>query len=192
VCGVLVRLYPCVAQPTHNDKIVKHTPFAYPIFLAMHYISIPWASNLPDEYVMAIEDFDHFTAKMYLDEASITYPPPGGWPDIIPDTMHALHKMDQVIDILRHLPYIRSNDGIILVLSEPQRCTADWDAITQQIKDGADAATYLSLTEGFRDEFGGKVPDDCLALTTCGRGSWIMDAQEGLIYWIGMSRRCAR
>lgn len=123
---------------------------------------------------------------MYIDEGTIVEPLPEGWPNITPETMRDLNKTDEVIDILRHLPYIRSSDCIVRPQSAPQCCMADWNEIAESIKNGDYTTPYLTVTQGYEDEFGGKVPDDCLAFTIDGRnfGVWLMDTYEGLIYWM--------
>ena len=50
-----------------------------------------------DATVAAIRDYYHFLTKMYLDEDRIMEPPPGGWPNMTPETMSPLGKTDEVI-----------------------------------------------------------------------------------------------
>lgn len=62
-----------------------------------------------DTTVAVVRDYYYFLAMMYLDEDRIMEPPPGGWPHITPDSMRALGKTDEVVDMLRHLPYINES-----------------------------------------------------------------------------------
>ncbi|KAF2627774.1 hypothetical protein BU25DRAFT_467792 [Macroventuria anomochaeta] len=48
-----------------------------------------------DDTVAAVRDYYHFLAKMYLAEDRIMEPPPGGWPNITPETMRPLEKTDE-------------------------------------------------------------------------------------------------
>jgi hypothetical protein len=47
---------------------------------------------------------------MCLDESDVVEPPEGGWPNISAETMHGLGKTDEVVQLLRHLPDIRSGE----------------------------------------------------------------------------------
>jgi hypothetical protein len=64
--------------------------------------------------VAAFEDYFEFLTAMYMDPAVIQTPPEGGWPQITVESMRPLGKTDEVVDLLRHLPYIRqdTDDGI--------------------------------------------------------------------------------
>ena len=66
-----------------------------------------------DEAVAAITGYYAFLTKMYMNESSVMYPPPGGWPEIVnadPAKLRALGKSDAVLSLLAHLPYIRQRD----------------------------------------------------------------------------------
>jgi hypothetical protein len=49
----------------------------------------------------------------YFDPSEIRYPPDGGWTDeqLAVDILRAFGRSEEVIDLLRHLPYIRQLDG---------------------------------------------------------------------------------
>jgi hypothetical protein len=49
----------------------------------------------------------------YFDSTEIRYPPDGGWSDeqLAVDVMRAFGRSEQVINLLRHLPYIKQLDG---------------------------------------------------------------------------------
>ncbi len=57
--------------------------------------------------VAAASEYFGFLAKMYLDESNILRPPEGGWPEITVDRLKGLGKTDEVVMLLRHLPYLR-------------------------------------------------------------------------------------
>jgi hypothetical protein len=44
----------------------------------------------------------------HIDPSAIQFPPPGGWPEITSASLAArgLHKTDEVVELLRNLPYI--------------------------------------------------------------------------------------
>ncbi|KAM0327595.1 hypothetical protein ACHAQA_005888 [Verticillium albo-atrum] len=53
------------------------------------------------------------TRAAYFPADVVEYPAPGGWqaPDFPEEKLRALKYSDQVIDVLRHLPYIREGEG---------------------------------------------------------------------------------
>jgi hypothetical protein len=60
-----------------------------------------------DECVAAFREYYAFLASMFMDPTFIIEPPADGWAEITPEVMSDLGKTDEVIDLLRHLPYIR-------------------------------------------------------------------------------------
>lgn len=58
--------------------------------------------------VAAIRYYYKFITRMYLDEFEILEPPEGGWPHITPEATEDCGKSEEVISLLRHLPYINS------------------------------------------------------------------------------------
>jgi hypothetical protein len=61
--------------------------------------------------VAAFTDYYAFLSAMYLDSTVIQEPPQGGWPDITTEKMRALGKPDEVMALLRRLPYTRPGPG---------------------------------------------------------------------------------
>lgn len=57
--------------------------------------------------IAAFEDYYKFLKLMYLDEDIVTFPPEGGWPEITTESMQNLGKTDEVVALLRHIPYIQ-------------------------------------------------------------------------------------
>lgn len=49
----------------------------------------------------------------YFDPAEVRYPPDEGWNDeqLAADVLRAFGRLEEVIDLLRHLPYIKQLDG---------------------------------------------------------------------------------
>ncbi|USW53785.1 hypothetical protein Slin15195_G071040 [Septoria linicola] len=48
---------------------------------------------------------------MYLDPEYVVYPPADGWPEITTASMQPFEKIDEVVELLRHLPYVWSAPG---------------------------------------------------------------------------------
>ncbi|KAK8104829.1 uncharacterized protein PG998_011862 [Apiospora kogelbergensis] len=57
-----------------------------------------------DETISAVRQFYTFLSKMYMDESDILEPPEGGWPHM--DNLRCMGKTDEVIELLRRLPYL--------------------------------------------------------------------------------------
>lgn len=123
---------------------------------------------------------------MYVDEASVMYPPAGGWPDINSEVMHDLKKTDEVISILRHLPYLHSDRGGNAPQIAPVCGLADWRQIAQSLKNGEDPEDVLASTEGYEGKFGGKFPAYCVSLSTGGKyfQPFVLDTREGFVTWM--------
>jgi hypothetical protein len=63
-----------------------------------------------DTLVVGIKrHYDLLVRFAYLDPAAIETPPPTGWTDaqLAVDFLHALGRNETVIDLLRHMPYIK-------------------------------------------------------------------------------------
>lgn len=58
--------------------------------------------------IVALRDYYQFLIKMYLPDSAIIEPPAEGWPSITTDTMRPQGKTNEVVELLRHLPYIRN------------------------------------------------------------------------------------
>lgn len=62
-----------------------------------------------DVCVAAVRVYYHFLSRMYLDESCIEEPPAGGWPHVTPENLRPLGKSDEVVSLLRHLPYLEED-----------------------------------------------------------------------------------
>ncbi|KAL3952459.1 hypothetical protein ACCO45_012402 [Purpureocillium lilacinum] len=60
---------------------------------------------------------------MYADESAFIWPPPDGWPTITAASLRGLGKSNDVIELLRHIPYRRVNTEI---QSAPYSTFLDW------------------------------------------------------------------
>jgi hypothetical protein len=65
-----------------------------------------------EQIVAAVTEFYQFlTTLPFVEPDEILYPPPEGWPQITKDKFAFLNKTDEVIELLRHLPYLDSSRG---------------------------------------------------------------------------------
>jgi len=129
-----------------------------------------------DATVTAVRSFYQFLITLpALSPSAIKEPPPSGWPDINATSHRQLGKKDDVIDLLRHLPYI---DGHV------DGCT--------QVAYGTSVIQYNSASVKWcfaRDKIEGNIapvgcgelPDYVAVLTEGTRyGSWLLlDTREG-------------
>ncbi|KAH8889057.1 hypothetical protein GQ53DRAFT_748535 [Thozetella sp. PMI_491] len=56
-------------------------------------------------------DLYRFLSKLHFDPADLRIPPPGGWPNLLPDS-YSEFKSDFTIEVMRHLPYFHSKAAI--------------------------------------------------------------------------------
>ncbi|KZF23993.1 hypothetical protein L228DRAFT_244852 [Xylona heveae TC161] len=69
-----------------------------------------------DEIIATMTAYYQFLSRLpYVDPSDIMYPPPGGWPEINQETLGYLGRTDTVIELLRHLPYINTDNHDFLV-----------------------------------------------------------------------------
>lgn len=133
------------------------------------------ASYARDAAVSAVRSFYEFlTTLPKLSPSAIKEPPPSGWPNIDANSLAPLQKDNNVIDLLRHLPYITADDEGCDQISYQTR------AISYD-KASVEWCTYQKKLE---DAFvPGGLPDYVVALTEgSGWGSWLLlDTRKGTI-----------
>ncbi|PVH81337.1 hypothetical protein DL98DRAFT_624756 [Cadophora sp. DSE1049] len=137
-----------------------------------------------DATVAAFCDYYQFLTKMYLKESDPIEPPKGGWPMITPTVLAGLEKDEKVIDLLRHLPYMRcscdeSSDAA------PWAKMMDWQHVCDIISAGkhdTSAEVYKFLAEG---EYQDKIPSTVVGLLDTGPDveCFFLDTDQGTIYW---------
>lgn len=130
--------------------------------------------------VSAVRDFYQFLAKLYLPPSSIIEPPEGGWPDVTQENLADLGKTDEVIDLLRHLPYIRDDGENDTPQVAPGTCFVDWSRLATRQVAGED---ILLATEG--DEWN-DVPSHVVGLALEARWAFNfnLDTKLGIIHWV--------
>jgi hypothetical protein len=131
--------------------------------------------------VSAIGDYYRFLVDMYLRQSQVINAPDGGWPSIASDTWTDFGKSDEVIALLRHLPYISNiNSGSEDADGAPECKFADWQSLTR-ITNGKD---IKCLTEIDLDE--GEIPAHIVGLTLRNPDfptTFLLDTELGLVYW---------
>jgi hypothetical protein len=144
-----------------------------------------------DECIATIRDYYDFLAKMFADPSFIVEPPQDGWPNITSEACQDLGKTDEVIELLRHLPYIVNKPNSNVPDGLPSGNFIDWRNIVKQLTTGdAHADNELLMSEGTEDQFEGKIPSYCIGLV---HGGYLMgedpdvillDTKSGVVYWM--------
>ncbi|OAA42197.1 hypothetical protein NOR_05046 [Metarhizium rileyi] len=141
-----------------------------------------------DTTVAAVRDFYQFLTQMFLDTKLIKEPPEGGWPSITPESMRGLGKTNEVISLLRHLPYIDSpsyDEGPHVL---PNCMFADWKARVEEengFQEGSDASELARMSSEGAGNYE-DVPSHVIGLTWDSRDrySFLLDTELGIIHWV--------
>jgi hypothetical protein len=132
--------------------------------------------------VAAVREYYRFLTRMYLKERYVIEPPEEGWPEINSETLGGLGKTNEIISLLRHLPYIRrSSDDDTEGAAMCQ--FADWRSMAHSIVLG-----QLSV-EDVRATTESSLPDSIsshvVSLTGGGlrNPEFLLDIKLGIVYW---------
>jgi hypothetical protein len=139
-----------------------------------------------DGCIAAVRDYSKFLVEMYLDPSAIVEPPERGWPDVTADVIiQSMGKTVEVLELLRHLPYIRDADDDIFQAQGSARCEfEDWNSACRSVTLGRSTAQGLkNLSEGI--SFSDDVPGQVIGLTRGGQSIdiFLLDTALGVIYW---------
>lgn len=137
-----------------------------------------------EECIASIRDYYSFLSTMYVHEDDILYPPEGGWPTITTETLKDMRKTDEVICLLRHLPYIRvPNNPFNQAQGAPWCRFADWQHTGARVERGMDGQDLKIMSEG--SEICDNAPSHVIGLTKGGRENpvFLLDTELGIIYW---------
>jgi hypothetical protein len=121
---------------------------------------------------------------MYLDEEQVLEPPEGGWPSITAQNLRGLGKTDEVIALLRHLPYISRPSDLIMAHGSARCVFADWQRLATSCAGAPDeAAAHLKWSS--EEDFDGNVPSHVVGLTNGGNYNsiFLLDTKLGIVHW---------
>ncbi|KAK8108205.1 uncharacterized protein PG998_010218 [Apiospora kogelbergensis] len=106
--------------------------------------------------------------------------PAGGWPQISQANLGHLGKTDEVVELLRHLPYIRDDGEADTPQAAPGTRFVDWARLAAR---NLDAESARLATDGDEWEH---VPAHVVGLAREGRSSFSfnLDTELGVVYWI--------
>jgi hypothetical protein len=139
-----------------------------------------------DATVRAIREYYGLLVKMHANESSILEPPEGGWPLTDPKGFgQALGKTDEVVELLRHLPYISFNKT-----HGAARCWfADWQYY-MSLYNADHVEQDPDFFEGIRITTENAIPPEemsphVVGLTDDGRytPAFLLDTERGVVYW---------
>jgi hypothetical protein len=148
---------------------------------------MPWLKDISysrEECIAAIRDYYDFLSKMYLDKSALREPPTGGWPSITSDSLKELDKTDEVIALLRQLPYMPTST--FFNIDEPHVIPygrfEDWENMADSVKRSVFTSDDLKL---FTEEFYTFIPPQVIGLVSGSREHPVilLDTQLGVIYW---------
>ncbi|PPJ57883.1 hypothetical protein CBER1_00202 [Cercospora berteroae] len=137
--------------------------------------------------IAAFKDYFLFLTKLYLNPEQIAFPPEEGWEEITITNMQPLGKTDEVIELLQHLPYIKSSNLCHDIAPHCQ--LADYSSIAHTIlspetffiKDQTPAEFYKAVTQGVWDH----IPPHVIGLAIGRENAMFLDTHLGVIYWPG-------
>ncbi|KAH6699845.1 hypothetical protein BKA61DRAFT_647087 [Leptodontidium sp. MPI-SDFR-AT-0119] len=142
----------------------------------------------------AVRDYYQFLVELYLDDSEIIEPPKGGWPAISREFQHVFGKSDEVIALLRDLPYIRENSPIPTRNDPPQGSSgcywADWQKLAADSAEaanaGEDMGEFGENLKGMSELWLEDVPDHVVGLTfgdSYNAHTFLLDTKFGVVHW---------
>ncbi|KAL2210412.1 hypothetical protein CC79DRAFT_1365805 [Sarocladium strictum] len=147
-----------------------------------------------EEAVQAVRGYYTFLTNMYLDSARIAEPPTeDGWPNITSERCRTFGKTTEVIDLLKHLPYItgappdawgnRPHAGPHIWFLDYAR------ELSHHLDRPLDEKKGKSLRLITEDLPPGQVPSHVVGLIAGdAEGSFLLDTRLGVIHWTDCPR----
>jgi hypothetical protein len=138
-----------------------------------------------DACIVAVTDYYDFLTKMYLHKSCVIKPPQDGWPTITTESMKDLGKTDEVISLLRHLPYICDMDERYRAEAIPSCIFSDWQTAGYFLglgQEGGEGLRIISENISFYKD----VPPHVIGLTRGEREDddvFLLDTELGIVYW---------
>lgn len=174
-----------VLRGTPRKALPSTSPLEGNVATMPHVFDLEYSQQ---ETVEAIRDYFEFCTKLFLNADYVVEPPPGGWPQISQTSLGGLGKSDAVIDLLRHVPYLRrSSDHSDQACGGPRTEWVDWISVADSITQGKRSAEDAKpLSDGFDDSQ--VVPGHVIGLAASNwdgdYGSCIsLDTQLGICIW---------
>lgn len=138
-----------------------------------------------EECIAEIRDYYYFLTKMYLEESDVEEPPESGWPNITTEAMHGLGKTDEVVQLLRHLPYIRSGER---AQGGPWVEFANWNDMAGEHGIASEEEGESARVCSEPPEYVDSIPPQVVSLTSNESdlgGIFLLDTERGIVHWYG-------
>ncbi|WAO96026.1 Hypothetical protein NCS54_01368200 [Fusarium falciforme] len=135
-----------------------------------------------DDFVRLLTDYYEFCSRTFWD-VTVQHAPAGGWPSINHETLARLQKNDQVVELLRHLPYPEFNQGVYTPLIMDHTGIVDWRS------EYTHALIRNESLEVKPEPFTNRDPPltpscACIAKSVSRDGYFVViDTEDGYIYW---------
>jgi hypothetical protein len=134
-----------------------------------------------DKTIAAVRDYYQFICKLYLPEWFMLEPPPGGWPSITKESTASFGKTDEVIELLRHLPYVRKRESGRGTHAAPWAVLVDYQHEFGS-RDNDRVKDLRLITELWEPD---RVPAHVVGLAGGHRDNniFLLDTESGIIHW---------
>jgi hypothetical protein len=134
-----------------------------------------------DDTVREIASYYDFLSTIYLPPAVIKRPPPGGWPEITSAYLGCLHKNEEVINLIRHLPFVQRDEYDDLYNIFSSTAAVDFTGELVRKKFASDSPLKAELVEPGKSY--GDIPAHVLTLATPAEGRigyyFLIDTERG-------------
>jgi len=137
-----------------------------------------------DRIIASTHDFCLFMRDLFVPDEAILIPPEGGCPEITTESFASLEEDDKVINVLRHMTYMKrycTGDNY-RILRDTGMCNWQDAHVVQTITRG-DGKRMRFMTETPKDP----VPSDVIGLCDGGRacGILLLNCTDGIVHWYG-------
>ncbi|KAH9895339.1 hypothetical protein F4778DRAFT_746386 [Xylariomycetidae sp. FL2044] len=138
-----------------------------------------------ERVIAAVRDYYKFLTHIHLRESEILEPPETGWPSINAENFAPLGKTNEVLELLRHLPYIRRWNGGSQSQGAPDACFVDYqhEFIPEGLGKGRLDSVKM-ITDGA--DTWDDTPSDVVGLLSAPHDGncFLLDTKVGIIYWV--------
>lgn len=104
-----------------------------------------------DQFAAQLLSYYEFLITLYLPADCLKRPPEGGWPNITAERMSFLGKTDAVVDLLKHIPYIRGGCYGYLVFDDSYCFDYSGDEFESRVDSGLNSTSAEPYDDGIDD-----------------------------------------
>ena len=148
--------------------------------------SVNWnglGATARDRIVTSFHDFCIFMRDLWVANDAILVPPGGGWSSITTELFAKLNKNEKVVDILKHMTYVRNGGNESRYEILPLTALVDWRAgwfLKHLEEDDPEYVRVLSEDSEI------PLPGDVIGISTGGKycNVLLLDCRFGIVYWV--------